>query len=505
MKVKNVLSTFSNIPKLLKLVWDSSKIYTICIGFILLFQALLPPIQLWVGKLIVDGIVARKTVGYLIWLICMELGIAFLSNFIGRVYVIVQNILMDLLTIQVGILIMEKSIELDMRYYENPVFYNELQRAQQEGSTRPVSTVLSMFRLIQHIFNGIAMTALAIRLNWMIATLLIVISLPAFIVDLRYSQHKYFLRYFQTPESRKAGYFNMILTSNVYIKEVKLFNLGRYFIDRWRAIYSRFHRENRSLSIRNNLTSSLVGLISQLGFYGAYGYVVIKALFRHITLGDLTMYSQAFGRLQGSFRSMLSELSSLYESGLFVTNLFNFLSLKPEIKDAPDAVPFPERIEKGIEFKNVSFRYVDDGEMVLKGINLRINPGETVALVGENGAGKTTLVKLLTRLYDPTEGAILIDGVDIRKIRISDLTRNIGVIFQDFARYLLTVRENIGFGDIERMWDMRRIESAARKGGADELIRRLPKGYETPLGRMFEGGVELSIGNGRRSLSPELS
>jgi len=500
-KLKTAVSVIVNTPKLFKLVWQTSWLCTIILGMITLVQGILPVLKLWIGKLIVDGVINATTsqspsahLPHVLWLAGLELLLVAITSLLSRVNGFVQDMLNDLFRIHANSMVLKKSVELDLAYYETPSFYNDLQRAQQDAGNRPISVLQSTFRLIQNLISAVTMITLVAHLNWIIAIGLILATLPNFIIDLKFSQRRYFLRMYQTSEGRKASYFSSILTSNAYVKEVKLFGLGQYLIDKWREVYKQFYRENRALSKRNHVAGFIVELFSTLGFYGSYGYILYKAIERDITVGDLTMYAGAFGRLQGSIQSILREISFIYEENLYITNFFNFFSLEPKIINAPNAKPFPQTIRDGIEFKNVSFRYIEDGGMVLQNVSLKIKKGESIALVGENGAGKTTLIKLLARLYDPTEGNISIDGVDIKEFDMFELSQNIGVVFQDFARYYVPVKENIGFGNLDRMSDISKVILSAQKSGASEFINYLPQQYDTMLGRIFDGGVELSLG-----------
>ena len=446
---------------------------------------------------VVDAATSQTPSDYLkrvLILAALELLLVAITSLLGRANGFVQGVLTDLFRIHANTMILKKSVQLDLAYYETPSFYNNLQRAQQDAGNRPISVLQATFRLIQNLISAVTMITLVAHLNWIIAVGLILVTLPNFIIDLKFSQRRYFLRMYQTAEGRRANYLSTILTSNAYVKEVKLFGLGQYLIDKWREVYKQFYRENRNLSRKNHIAGFIVELFSTLGFYGAYGYILYKAIFKDITVGDLTMYAGAFSRLQGSIQSILREISFIYEENLYVTNFFNFFSLEPKIINAPNAKPFPLPIKDGIEFKNVSFRYTKDGGMVLQDVSFKIKKGESIALVGENGAGKTTLIKLLARLYNPTEGNISIDDVDIKEIGLPQLTQNIGVIFQDFARYYVPVKENIGFGNLNEIKDISKIIFSAQKSGADEFISRLPQQYDTMLGRLFDGGVELSLG-----------
>jgi len=318
-------------------------------------------------------------------------------------------------------------------------------------------------------------------------------TIPSFVVQTRYSKLNFRLLTWRAPESRKMNYLEHLLTVDHSAKEIKLFGLGEPLLQRYQDYFWKFYREDEHLARRRSLISVFWGLLASASFYGAYAWIVWRTVSGTITIGAMTFYLTLFRQSQGTFQGMFYNAGQLFESGLFLENLFGFLGLTPQmITGQGRTVPRP--IAQGIEFRNVSFRYPDREDYALRNVSLTVLPGEKVALVGANGAGKTTLIKLLTRLYDPTEGEILLDGVDLREYDLTDLRECIGVIFQDFVRYQVSARENIGFGQIDQLANEARIISASERGGADEVVAKLPNGYDTVLGRWFEKGAELSGG-----------
>lgn len=499
-RIQTTISILVNTPKILKLVWQTSFVCTIALGVIALLQGILPVIKLWIGKLIVDGVVnavnSQTPTAHLrdvLLLATLEFSLVLCTNLLVRVNSFVKNVISDLFKIKINTIIFEKSSMLDLAYYEKPSFYDDLQRAQRDAGDRPISVLSSLFSLVQNFIEITSVLALVARFNWIITVVLILSTLPNFIIDLKYSGYKYFLRKVQTPQGRMAGYFSILLTSKTNIKEIKLFRLAHHLIDKWKDVYKQFYRENRDLSRRTAIAGFLTDVLSKFGFYGSYAFVLYKAILKEISIGDLTMYAGAFGRVQSTFKGTMGAISRIYEQNLFMANFFKFLELEPKIKSPKNAKSFPSKISEGIEFKNVSFRY-PQGDIVLSNIDLKINPGESIALVGENGAGKTTLIKLLCRLYDPKEGRIIVDGINLKEFDLKDIRDNIGVIFQDFSKYFLTAKENIGFGNVEEMYDINQIIDSAQKSGADKFINKLPHKYETMLGKLFSEGTELSIG-----------
>jgi ATP-binding cassette subfamily B protein len=327
-----------------------------------------------------------------------------------------------------------------------------------------------------------------------VTAILVVATIPSFIAQSRYSGLYFRLLTWRAPESRRMQYLEHVLTVDSTVKEIKLFNLGETFLKRYEDFFWSFYKEDTVLALRRSRISVVWGLVSTASYYVAYAYVVWRTLNGSITLGAMTLYLSLCRQSQGTFQGLLSGINSLYESGLYLNNLFDFLALQPRMRVASSPQQVPHPIREGIEFRNVSFRYPGREDWALREVTLHIGPGEKIALVGANGAGKTTLIKLLTRLYDPTEGEILLDGVDLRDYDVDDLRRSIGVIFQDFVRYQATIRENIGYGQIEALEDTARLTDAAQRGGADEVVATLPQGLDSMLGRWFERGHELSGG-----------
>jgi ATP-binding cassette subfamily B protein len=332
------------------------------------------------------------------------------------------------------------------------------------------------------------------RLGWVVAALALIAPIPSFIASSRYGWHGYWLTRRQSPDRRRMGYFLDLLTKDTYNKEIKLFGLGEHFTERWKVIADRFYRENQALLTRRSIMGFLWGSLTTLVTSGTFLYVALQAIARRLTIGDLTLYTQAVGSVQSSFQGILGSISSLYENGLYLNNLFDFLDYEPAIRNRPDAVPLERPLRAGIEFRNVSFTYPGKSAPALSDVSFTVDLDETVALVGQNGAGKTTIVKLLTRLYDPDAGQILLAGRDIRDYDLASLRSAIGVIFQDYVTYFFSAAENIGVGRLAEMEDRPRIEAAASQSGADAVIERLPSGYDTTLGRWFDEGYQLSGG-----------
>jgi ATP-binding cassette subfamily B protein len=337
-----------------------------------------------------------------------------------------------------------------------------------------------------------------LRFSPWLVLILLGTSIPSFIAETRYSEQGFRLLTRRAPETRQINYLARLLTEDTAAKEIKLFNLGDTLLRRYVALFDKFFREDRSLAFRRAVAGFSLGLIATMGFYGSYAWIVWRTVQGSISLGDMTLYLTIFRQGQSTFQSILAAVGNIYENNLFMANYFEFLEIDPQMALPGPVKKPPASLQQGIEFRGVGFRYPENDEWVLRNVDLNIKPGEKIALVGHNGAGKTTLIKLLSRLYDPTEGTILFDGVDIRELDPQALRQKIGVIFQDFVRYHLPVRENIGFGQIEAADRMDKIVESARKSGAEAMINDLPEGYQTMLGRWFHGGHELSLGQWQR-------
>lgn len=498
---REVRSAFRNVPKAYALVWEAHKGAAVVMGLVALFTGLLPISQAWVGKLIVDEVVAavtnRSDPLAAFWITAPYLAIEFVLLTVGTVLNQVRSLAEHMLNARLGnsinTAIIRKALTLDLHYFEDAQFYDKLQNARRESNWRAMSIINTSFNLAS---NTITLASFAVGLlafSPLVALVLFGATIPSFVVQTRYSKLTFRLLTWRAPEFRKMNYLEHLLTVDHSAKEIKLFGLGEPLLGRYQDLFWEFYREDANLAKRRSVISVLWGLLATVSYYGSYAWIVWRTVNGQITIGDMTFYLTLFRQSQGTFQGIFYNTGQLYESGLFLENLFGFLSLAPQmIKGKGRKVPHP--IQQGIEFRGVSFRYPDREEYALRDVNLIVRPGEKVALVGANGAGKTTLIKLLTRLYDPTEGTILLDGVDLREYELDDLRESIGVIFQDFVRYQVSARENIGFGQIDELENEPRIRSASERGGADEVVAQLPKGYDTVLGRWFEKGAELSGG-----------
>jgi len=501
-KVRNALV---HTPQALRLVWQANPVATVGLGFLTLGGALLPAAQAWVGKLIVDGVVASIQKGNdpdqvrtVFYYLIIELILFLLSTGINHSRRLIQQLIQLQLANQIRSEIIRKALTLDLAFFEHPDFYDRLQNARREGGYKPVELINDTFQIVQNMITLISFAALMLRFSPWLVLILLATSIPAFIAETRFSEQGFRLLTRRAPETRQINYLSRLLTEDTAAKEIKLFNLGSTLLKRYKTLFDKFFQEDKSLAVRRALVGFSLGLVATLGFYGSYAWIVWRTVQGMISLGDMTLYLSIFRQGQSTFQSILAGVGNIYENNLFMAHYFEFLELKPQMQVATPAEKLPASLTRGIEFRGVGFRYPESDEWVLRGIDLKILPGEKIALVGHNGAGKTTLIKLLSRLYDPTEGTILIDGTDIRELDPLDLRQKIGVIFQDFVRYHLPVSENIGFGQIEAADRMDKIVDSARKSGADAMIENLPQGYQTMLGRWFHGGHELSLGQWQR-------
>jgi len=493
--------SFTHTPQAVKLVWQTNRWATIGLGFLTLGGALLPASQAWVGKLIVDGVVAsiqrgadpevvRRVFVYLI----LELALFLLNTGLNHARRLIQQLIQLQLANRIRGEIIQKALTLDLAFFEHPDFYDRLQNARRESGYKPVDLINDTFLIVQNTITLISFAVLLLRFSPWLVIILLVTSIPAFIAETRFSEEGFRLLTRRAPETRQINYLSRLLTEDTSAKEIKLFNLGETLLTRYMTLFDKFFREDKSLALRRAVAGFGLGLIATLGFYGSYAWIVWHTVQGKISLGDMTLYLTIFRQGQSTFQAILSGVGSIYENNLFMANLFDFLGLKPQMGVAARNQGLSVPLRSGIEFRRVGFRYPDSEEWALRDIELTIRPGEKIALVGPNGAGKTTLIKLLSRLYDPTEGTILIDGIDIRELDPRDLRQRIGVIFQDFVRYQLAASENIGFGQVEALDQLEQIIESARKSGAHSIIENLPDGYQTMLGRWFHGGHELSVG-----------
>jgi ATP-binding cassette subfamily B protein len=490
------------LPRTFALVRDSSRAFAVGIVVLLLGQAALPASMAWVGKLIVDAVVAASHGGdaaqrwHVLRLVALEAGLMVLSTAMSRGQSLLRDLMRASLGNHVNTLILEKAATLELRHFEDADFYDKMQNARREAANRPLSMALETASLFQQLLILLSYALLLTRLSPWSVLLIFAASVPSFVAEAKFSGESFRLNTWRAPEGRRQNYLEWILTRDSHVKEVKLFNLGPLVLTRYKALFTKFYAEDRSLALRKGAAGLALGLLSLIAFYGAYAWMAVRAALGLISLGDLTLYLSVFRQGQSSIQSALASVGSLYEDGLFMSNLFTYLDIgtggeaprvNPPLHPATAAA-------QAIEFRNVSFRYPGSDKWVLHGVNLRLEAGEKLAIVGENGAGKSTLIKLLMRLYDPTEGEILYGGVDLRDMDPRDLRDRIGVLFQDFVRYQWTARENVGVGWVASLDDVPRIEKAVDDGGARGVIDQLPQKLETMLGGWFEEGQELSGG-----------
>jgi len=500
-RLEGLRGVFREAPGALRLVWEADRSGALLIALLTLLAALLPAALAWVGKLIVDGVVdaARAggpaATGRVLRLVAAELGLMAAQLAVVRGLALRRELLRAALGKVVNERILEKALTLELRHFEDPEVYDKMQNARREASTRPLSLVTQLFQIGQGLVTLAALSGLLVRLSpWSVAVI-VAASIPAFLAEAKLSAESFKLWTRRAPEGRRLNYLEWVLTRDSHVKEVKLFDLGPLLLSRYRALFAGFFAEDRRLALRRMRNGLLFGLVSLGAFYAMYAIMASRAAAGDISLGDLTLYIVVFRQGQQSVQSVLTAVGAMYEDALFMTNLFTFLQL-PTSDGAPRvAVGAPPRGRPGaIELEGVSFRYPGRSEWALRDVTLTLPPGEKLGLVGENGAGKSTLVKLLLRLYDPTEGSIRYGGVDLRDMDPRDLRDRLGAVFQDFVRYQFSAAENIGLGDPSRLADRARIEAAARRAGVAATIEALPAGYDTPLGSWFDAGQELSAG-----------
>jgi ATP-binding cassette subfamily B protein len=491
-----------NVRRAFGLVWEAHRPSTVAMAACTLIGALLPAGQAWVAKLIVDAVVgaingrvgSQAGLRAVLPLLGMEFGLLLIQSVVSQGRSLAEHVLHSRLNLSINTRIIRKALDLDLAHFENAEFYDKLQNARREADWRGLQIMNSGFYLVQNSITLVSFAALLLRFSPLLAAVLFLATIPAFLAQSRYAELNFRVISWRAPEARKLAYLEHLLTDYSAVKEVKLFGLGGPLLGRYADLFWKFLREDQVIAQKRSLASLGWGLLATLTYYFSYAWIVWRAAGGAITLGDMTLYLAVFRSSQNTFESIFNGLGELYENGLFMSNLFAFLALAPQMSTATTARRSASSAARGVEFRGVSFRYEGHETWALRDINLTIRPREKIALVGPNGAGKTTMIKLLTRLYDPTEGEILFDGVDLRQYDPVELRRRIGVIFQDFVHYHLSAAENVGFGQVEALDDRLRIQAASRKSGAHEVIEALPEGYETTLGRWFFGGRELSGG-----------
>ncbi|AFZ12279.1 Xenobiotic-transporting ATPase [Crinalium epipsammum PCC 9333] len=497
-RIRQSAALFQYSDRAIRLVWSTSPLLTIIFAVMTLAAGLLPGAIAYVGKLIVDAVIGASNYGLqsdrilALSYVALEALLVALLNGTQRSLAVCQSLLRVLLGQKVNVLILEKALTLDIAYFEDSEFYDLMNQARREASTRPLSLVSRTFKLIQDTLSLITYGGLLLQFSLWAVVVLSVAGIPAFIAETRFAGEAFRLFRWRSPETRQQTYLETLIAREDYAKEVKLYQLGKILLTRYQEIFHRLYGEDRNLTIRRGFWGYLLGLLSTATFYLAYTWIVLETIGGKISLGDMTMYLIVFRQGQSTFSSGLSGVGGMYEDNLYLSNLYKFLEQKvPKSQGKATKGLIPN---DGVRFENVSFSYPGSQKPALQGISLHLKPGQKLAIVGENGSGKTTLIKLLTRLYAPSSGRILLDGLDLQAWDITALHRRYAVIFQDFVRYQFTVGENVGVGDVEHLQDQSRWEIAADKGMAKPVIKSMPAGFQTQLGRWFKSGVELSGG-----------
>ncbi|KYF97870.1 ABC transporter permease [Sorangium cellulosum] len=506
--------SFAYTPRTLQLVWRSSKAASLALAALTLAAAVLPLGVAYVGKAIMDAVVAREERAALVW-VSVELGLVAALALAQRGLSLARQLLGARLSIDIHAMILGKALALELRHFEDPEFYDQLTRARREASSRPASVVTESFSLVQNLITLAGYAALLVGFSGFAVLALVLAAIPATVAEARFSGAAFRLRNWRSPEARRLNYLEYVLANDGHAKEVKLFGLGPMFLDRYKALAASFYREDSALAVRRAGWSYALSLLGTAAFYGCYAAMAASAAAGRLSLGAMVLYVAAFRQGQQAFQAVLGGIGGMYEHNLYMSNLFQYLSIPtsappalpageapaPTNGGAPaltnggaPAAPADRALDRGVRFEGVGYRYPGQSRWALRGIDLHIPSGQSLALVGHNGAGKTTFIKLLTRLYEPTEGRILLDGKDLRAWDLDDLRRRIGVVFQDFNQYQLTLRENVGLGSLDHLGDEPRIARAVSEGGADEVVTAVPGGLDAQLGRWFKDGVELSGG-----------
>ncbi len=497
--IKDRFSALKNLPAFLKLVWKTSPRLTITSALLRLVRSAIPLGILFVGKLIIDQVVhlsqgaANVSHTYLWKLIAVEFGLAILSDGLSRLTLLVDSLLSDLFSNYTSVKIMEHAAILDLDQFEDSEFYDKLERARQQtvGRTILLSQVLSQVQDL--ITMGFLAAGLIVFNPWLLLLLLIAV-IPAFIAESYFNDKDYTLSRSQTPERRELDYIRFIGASDETAKEVKIFDLSAFLIDRFRHLSNKFFNANKPLIIKRSLWGTVFAILGSLGYYGAYIFIITKTISGNLSIGSLTFLAGSFRQLRSLLEGILSRFTAVSQGAIYLKDFFDFFNIQPKIKLSINGLPFPNPIKQGFTFKDVGFRYINSERWANRHLNFTLQAGEKLALVGENGAGKTTLVKLLARLYDPTEGVIFLDGHDLREYDLAELRKQVGVIFQDYIRYQMTVSQNIAIGNIDEKENRALIVHAARQSLADLLVEKLPGKYDQALGKRFNQGVELSGG-----------
>ncbi len=497
--LRQQMGALKNLPKFFRLIWGTSKSMTVANLLLRLVKASLPLAMLYVGKLIIDEVIrlidvpGDSSLRYLWILVALELGLAIVSDLINRGITLLDSLLGDLFSNKTSVTLIEHAATLDLAQFEDATFYDKLERARRQTVTR----VVLMSQVLSQLQDMVTIAFLAVGLvafnPWLILILLVAV-IPSFLGESHFNERTYSLSRSWTPERRELDYLRYIGASDETAKEIKTFNLSGFLASRFKQLSDKYYDLNKGLIVRRAVWGSLLSALGTLAYYGAYIFILFQTVAGLITVGTLTFLAGSFNSMRGLLQGIMTRFSQIAESALYLQDLFDFLELKPYITPPTNPLPIPRPIQKGFTFENVGFKYHNSEKWAVRHLSFHLQAGEKLALVGENGAGKTTLVKLLARLYEPTEGTIFLDGIDLRSYDLNDLRHQVGIIFQDYVRFQMSASDNIAIGQISNISDKERIQTSAVKSLADTVIQRLPDGYEQVLGKRFAKGVELSGG-----------
>lgn len=496
---KESIEALKHIPKFLSLVWQSHRGLTLAVILLRLINAGTPLASLYVGKLIIDEVVrliattGTDSYNYLWTLIALEFGIALFSDLLLRSITLVDALLGDLFSNESSVMLMRHAAKMDLKQFEDAEFYDKLERARRQT----VGRILLLSQILAQIQDSVAIIFLAtglVFLNPWLIFILVLAVIPSFLSENYFNRSTYSLARNWTPERRELDYLRYVGASDETAKEVKIFGLSEFLIERFKHLADRYYLVNRSLAIKRAAWGGIFNTLGNLGYYAAYLYIVWQTIQGKLSLGDLTFLAGSFNKMQSTLQGILSRFSTISQNALYLQDLFDFFAMQPSIISSKEAQKPPLIIQSGFTFENVGFKYANSEIWALRQVSFHLKAGEKLALVGENGAGKTTLVKLLERLYDPDEGRILLDGVDIRNYDLLEYRKLIGVIFQDFVRFQMNISDNIAVGQIDERLNRSKIEYAAQQSLANSVIEKLPEGYDQMLGRRFGKGIELSGG-----------